>query len=645
MDNKDSYSLDDCLNELEDANHLNSPQEVPDPAQMNCGQAVPSEEECPIEPSDGQGETPQESDTAEEEVSSDAEEAHSGNDSEADSDDTAKADSDEAVETQAVAEPRKTDSAKCSGKKSNRRKAILIFALVSVAAACVCAYLHTHAILGNLFGRHEIYSSKTTEINLSGSDYKDYSQLSKVKSLEVIDLTNSSFVSLSDLYGCRRLKKIILTGRELSAEDCAAFYRQAPDAHVVCSVNINGQVYDSGITQLKAEKSDANTQKLYAALNRLEVLDMTACDVSDDTYQVLDQAIPDCNIIVRTNINGTEYSTDIASLTVEGELTQKDAEHIGWLKSLEVLDIRKCTNPDLLKDFLAQHPDVRLNNPIELLGKMVGTEDEFVDLRGEKYTFDQVRDALAETLPKMKSLKKIDMCGCGLTNDQMEQLCKAYPDIKFVWIVHFKRWSVRTDAVVFSTLNGNGMEYYNQNDYAPVFKYCTDLRALDLGHSLITDISPIASLKKLRAVILTDNKIHRITAFSELKDLEFIEMNVNRVESASPLKNLENLKYIDFWSSMNMTDLSPLYHHDQLRIAILHRTVPSAERERFRKSNPDCKTFFTVDYKLSTNQTWRSNPYRKKIKVAFKNWKYVVGFNEETGEYIFDYDTDQYSIM
>ena len=239
----------------------------------------------------------------------------------------------------------------------------------------------------------------------------------------------------------------------------------------------------------------------------------------------------------------------------------------------------------------------------------------------------------------------------------MEQLCNDYPNIKFVWMVRFVNWTVRTDAVMFSTLNSEGKSKYTQVDYAPLFKYCTDLVALDLGHSRITDISAIASLKKLRAVILMDNKITDISAFAELKDLEFIEMNAtNRVKSVEPLKDLKNLKYINLWGSMGISDLSPLYNHENLKIVIFERTVPKEEQENFIKSNPNCDTYFDMEsVRYSTNTAWRENPYRKKIKSLFgrtdannvliREWKYVVGFDEKTGDYILDYNTDQYSIM
>ncbi|MBQ1397841.1 MAG: hypothetical protein IIY89_05060 [Clostridia bacterium] len=535
------------------------------------------------------------------------------------------------------------DEKEKSAGGSRRRKIWIGLACVAVVAALATFFFCTHAILGNVFGKHDIYYSSTREIHLSGSDYSDYSQLSKVRSLETIDLTHSSFTDLSDLYGCKNLKSVKLSGKEMKAEDCIAFYRQVPGANLICRINIGGQVYDSGITALKVKDADEKTQRHFAALRQLEELNLTACDVSDDTYQVLSDSLKKCNILISTTICEKTYKTSADTVVFKGEITSTDVRRIGYFKSLSLIDLKNSENPEVLSDFISAHPGLRVNRPVELLGKTVGTEDECIDLRGSKYTYDQVKAALDEKLPELKSAKKIDMCGCGLSNKEMEQLGKEYPDIKFVWIVHFKRWSVRTDAVVFSTLNGNGYEFYDQNDYAPVFKYCTDLIALDLGHSLINDISPIASMKKLRAVILTDNKIRDISAFAELKDLEFIEINVNRVQSAEPLRDLQKLKYIDFWSSMAMTKLEPLYHHEELKLAIFHRTVSRAERARFMKSNPDCDTYFKVDtVKTTTNKAWRTNPYRKRVKKAFKNWKYVVGFDEETGKYIFDYKTDQY---
>ncbi len=528
--------------------------------------------------------------------------------------------------------------------------------LLTMMAFCVIAlgaflYINTHAILGDLFGKHQMFSSDETEVDLSGSDYKDYSPIARLKSLETVDLTHTPVKDLSFLYGCQSLKKVVLLDRVLTAAECIDFFDHVPGAHLVCRVDINGQVYDSETAQLSVENADAGTQALFAALNRLVRLDLTGCDVSDDTYKALSEKLPGCMVLINVELCGQTYRTDADSIVLKGEITQEDADRLNFFKNLRTMDVRQCTSTELVSQIIASHPDVKLNEPIVFLGHSVGTEDELVDLRGSRYTFNEVKAGLDEVLPKMNSLKKIDMCGCGLSDSEMEKLTKAYPDIKFVWMVHFRKWYVRTDAVAFSTLNSEGKSVYTQDDYAPLFKYCTDLVALDLGHSRITDISGIASMKNLRAVILTDNKIKNISAFAKLEKLEFIEMNAtNKVKSVEPLRKLQNLKYINLWGSMDITDLSPLYNHENLEIVIFERTTPKDEQERFRSSNPNCATFFKVDSnKTTTNETWRSNPYRRRLKERvfrsdreFYNWKYVVGFDEETGEYILDYNTDQY---
>lgn len=553
------------------------------------------------------------------------------------------------------ASPGKTedkDAADRENKGNNSRVGIrikLIGAICAVSAIAVMTLIFflTHAVLGELFGKHDIYSSGATVINLSGSDYSDYSQLSKVKSLEVVDLTNSAFRSLSDLYGCRNLKKVILGDRELSAEECIDFYRHIPEAIVICRININGEIYNSDVTEIKVNDADADTQKLYASLNAAKTIDMTSCSVSDDTYAYLCEALPDCAVVIRTSIGGTEYTTDADSLVLSGTLTEEDAVRVRYFRKLKRIDLTKCQNPDILNDYFSSHRDVRLNTPMQFLQKQVGSEDEMIDLRGSRYTLEQVRKALDENLAKMKSLNKIDMCGCGLSDSEMEQLCGEYPDIKFVWIVHFNNYSVRTDAVAFSAADEDGNEVHGQDDFEMLFKYCRDIRGLDLSHCEMTDISGIASMKKLRAVIFSDNLITDISVFSRLPELEYIEMNAgNRVKLADPLRGLQNLRYVNFWSNLEMTDLSPLYDHEKLEIAIFHYSVPQKEREWFKKSNPYCNTFYKVDSNMiSTNQMWRDNLYRKKLRKATGDWMHVVGFNEETGEYIFDYNTDQYKYM
>ena len=554
------------------------------------------------------------------------------------------------VENNQAAETPKPSSApkKAKKKKSAKGKVIfiLILLLVIIGGAAFAGY-ENFALIGDISGAYKIYSRNVSEIDLSGSGITDFSGLSRMNKVEKINLTNTSFDNLSLLYDCESLETVILHDKTLPAKQCIEFYDLFPNASLICNISVGDNIYSSSAEQIDVSDSDMSEEslKLFAAVHGLKKLDLSKCTVSDNTYDYINSRLTECDILRKVNFNGSEYLSNVSSLVLTSDISQSEIERLKYFPQLEVVDIRQCGDVELADRIKQMYPQIDLNRSLTFLDVEVGTADEVIDLRGKKYSLSRVKAELEEKLQNFTHLKKIDMCGCGLTNAEMEELTNAYPEIKFVWIVKFGRWRVRTDAVVFSALNSNENETYDEKDYAPLLKYCTDLVALDLGHSLIKDISSISNLKKLRAVIFTDNKISDISAFAELKDLEFIEMNVNRIKSVEPLKDLNNLKYINIWSSKTATDLSPLYNHDSLELAIFHKTVPSDERQRFKESNPDCQTFFMVDINknLSTNKAWRENPYRIELKKAFSGWKKVVGWSEETG-FIFDKNTDQYSI-
>ena len=534
-----------------------------------------------------------------------------------------------------------------SGEKTKKHKWIskLIACAVLVAGASgIMLFFSTYVILGDIFGNHMLISRDTVSVDLSGTDLSSYAGLSKLDKLESVDLTNTSFEDLSVLYGCKDLRRVVMKDKVVPAEDCLLFREKNPKVCLDCKIELNGNIYETDTPEITVNDADTNTQLLYAAVTGLKTLNLTGCDVQNDTFKKLASVLPDCLIICNTEVNGKTYRTDAESIAITNEINQSDLELLVYFRNLVMLDLTKCTNIDAAEEFPNKRPDVEVIKELKFLQKTVTTRDELIDLRGKKYTQDEVRTALNEALPQMKRLKKIDMCGCGLSNEEMAELGKEFPNIKFVWIIHLAHWDVRTDAVIFSSLNG--MHFSKESVYEPLFTYCTDLIALDLGHNLMRNISKISSLKKLRAAILMDNKFTDISPLAELKEIEFLEMNINRIESIEPLRNLDNLMYIDLWSSMGITDLSPLYDHEKLKIAIFHKTISGDERVAFKKHNPNCKTFYQVDsVNVTTNAEWRQTKYRRKLKEAFTNWKYIVGYNEETGEFIYDRNTDQYDYM
>lgn len=228
------------------------------------------------------------------------------------------------------------------------------------------------------------------------------------------------------------------------------------------------------------------------------------------------------------------------------------------------------------------------------------------------------------------------MRGCGLSNDQMETLVNAYPQIKFVWEVKMGTHTLRTDAVGFSTKNPgkyigpNSSEEYAkkvkncvrlEDEDIEVLKYCTDLVALDLGHNYISDISVLRYLPKLQILILADNKLTDISVFRELPELVYVEFFMNDVTDITPLEGHDKLLDLNFCNN-NVSDLSILESLSQLeRVWCAGNAFTRNEGKALQQALPDAKVNYSA--RDDTADGWREHPRYKWMREYFaSNSKY-----------------------
>lgn len=77
-------------------------------------------------------------------------------------------------------------------------------------------------------------------------------------------------------------------------------------------------------------------------------------------------------------------------------------------------------------------------------------------------------------------------------------------------------------------------------------EYCKNLNYIHMGLQNISNISPLASLTKLKVLALDQNrKISDITPIAQLTELEWLNLDSNLLTDISPLKNLVRLKYLN----------------------------------------------------------------------------------------------------
>ncbi len=299
--------------------------------------------------------------------------------------------------------------------------------------------------------------------------------------------------------GLPMLKTVDLRGADLDASAIASLIAARPDVDFYADVELFGEHFDAGITEIDLSKTAApDVDTLIEALGYFPVLErvnLRGCTLSGADRATLLAAYPELVFLWEVEL--------LPGLTVDSETTE--------------LVVEGCDAPD------------------------VGT--------------------LIENLAYLPQLVKLDLCACyepcDETNLEMDRLLAAYPEKKFVWLVMVGKWEIRTDIIAFSMGNqgvfdggrytgASGKAYAVYNDQILTLRYCTDLIALDMGHAKhITDVSCIAGLTKIRYLILGMMSLTSLEPLSGMTELEFLECYQNWISDLSPLLNCKKLKYLN----------------------------------------------------------------------------------------------------
>jgi len=167
---------------------------------------------------------------------------------------------------------------------------------------------------------------------------------------------------------------------------------------------------------------------------------------------------------------------------------------------------------------------------------------EYIDM-GNQVVDDW--DAYLTFLAQLPHLKRADMFATTVDRKDIKSLEERFPHIRFGWTIHITHdHYIRTDQTAFSTLHG-ACPPHSSRDFE-VLKYCTELRALDIGHNAVTDLSFLEPLTKLRVLILACNPdLKNIKVLSQLQDLEYLELFSCSIRDIAPLRELPRLMDLD----------------------------------------------------------------------------------------------------
>ena len=440
---------------------------------------------------------------------------------------------------------------------------------------------------------------------------------------------------LTALYAQTQLTNLDLRGNDLSIDAVSALIAALPNCEIVWSIPLGSARFDSTSAELVLP-ADMTTDEL----SRLSLFPLLAkVDASAVSYydalKTAAAALPACEMTWNVNVLGQSYPStttvlDLTSATITDADALADAL-LGFVK-LDSVDLTGQTlAPEDMTALADALPETQFLWSVDLFGVSVDSTATEADI--SNIAVDSV-ESVSQKLALLPNLTQLVMCNCGLTNEQMETLIAARPNVKFVWLIKVCGWEMRTDVKAFSKGNrktfdggayvGKGKTNFTSEDLAPL-KYCTDLIALDLGHgSRITDLSFLQYLPKLRFLILAMNRITSIEDLKYCPDLEYLEIFQNFIADWSPLLSLTKLTHLncstnygkDADGKRTFPDYTILKQMTQLqRLWIIRCGLDDTQMADLRAALPNAVINNVGTH--STSDGWRDNDLYREMQGLF----------------------------
>lgn len=407
-------------------------------------------------------------------------------------------------------------------------------------------------------------------------------------------------------------------------------------------VTVDGKSYDPSAEELiLLSDSDLRDDSDYAFLSffpRLKALDIRDLNISNKGYKsIVSQVENDVKIKYDVKIGEKKIPCDTEELCVTNEMVAGVDNIVETMDCFRQLKSFYANDFSSVEDLYNVVSAVKKNNNNAFFQYSTMYKGIHIDETTKELILNDMElkdtDSIEKIIELFPAIKKYEMCDCGLTDSEMETLRNQYPQIEFVWMLHILKYNIRTDAQCFSTLVSNWVGYGDEIVFDPLFRYCTELRALDLGHWEIKSIDGIANLKHLQVLILADNKISDLSPLSGLTELQYLDLRVNNIKDLSPLLSLQNLEILGIGAN-KLNNPEVLVGLKNLRkLHICRVAIPTKSLNILKKELPkDCRLIYLEQNYME----WYSGYENTYIKKQFFRWKRIKEYHKYDDVVLYD---------
>jgi len=389
-----------------------------------------------------------------------------------------------------------------------------------------------------------------------------------------------------------------------------------------------GSTVDNSVTELDFSGIDSGTLnetvEYLAYLPHLSSIELGQADdsnsLSSEDLAALRAACPEAELsysffLLGSPIDMRAESVDLRGIS--GEDVTEAAAVLSCIPSITYVNLGDATTGEAVLSWddiaaiSAACPNAELDYTFSLYGQTL-------DFKAESLDFNHIEmsdggAAVRQVLPYMKKCTYLDMDSCGVSNEDMEAIRNDFPNIKVIWRIWFgENYSVRTDVErIYASKPSVGGPLYDHS--VEVFKYCTDVKYLDIGHNVdVGDLSFASYMPNLEVLIISMTNITDLSPLSSCSKLEYLEFTSTHVSDLSPLSGLTSLHHLNIASCESLSDISPLYSLTELeRLWIGCITpVPAEQVQEMQAAVPNCE-INTVAY--DPHDKWRYTAYDPNI--------------------------------
>ena len=443
--------------------------------------------------------------------------------------------------------------------------------------------------------------------------------------------------TISELEQYPNLKEANLTG-STCYDAILKYMKDHPNVAVTFTVPLGGSTTVKNTTkELSVNHGSYDFDVLSQNLKyvtSLKTLTFPSTSLSADQIGALKNTYPSISVKYTMATQGTEIGTDINAVDLsavtadqlDATIAQLNAHpNVVWVELMKSSGGSNLSVSDV-KKLQTACPNVIFHYSFDLFGKTVSTTDAKVEFVN-KTIGNSGESKIREALDILSACTYFKLDNCGLSNEVLAKIRDDYPNTKVVWRVYQtnknRSWLTDTDTLraVYGISDSN----------SGVFKYCTEVKYMDLGHNTeMVDISFCAYMPNLEIAILSGAPIKDLSPLANCKKLEFLEIAwCGLVTDVSPLAGCDSLKHLNVGHT-RVKDFSALTH---LKLEMLSY-VNSGNRVGFTEAHweeiqamfPDC--WITFNPLFDNNATpygagWRYKtsggytPIYRKVRDVF----------------------------